>query len=214
MTEQPETKHVSADTGRGESCVPLETPASSTAQGGSSANSPVRDGTHITGPNDSQLLQKIDASLEDQLTLAKLSFGILGKISDQMKQQLEESLVRVQRPILLELVLLHDNLQRALEWARDTSELNKEDVFRRLEILQTELLEILFRKDVQPFEEHPASLDLKMHRTMKTVPTTELSENNKVAQILRTGFNWGEKVLRPEEVVIKKYAMQEPLKGV
>jgi molecular chaperone GrpE (heat shock protein) len=159
------------------------------------------------------LLQKIDASVEDQLSLAKLSFGVLGKIFDRLIQQEEESLVRAQRPILLELVLLHDNLERAIEWARGSGELSVKDVVNRLEILQIELLEVLSRKDVWPFEEHPTSLDPKLHRTVKTIPTAESNENNTVAQILRTGFFWGEKVLRPEEIAIKKYAMQEPPKG-
>jgi molecular chaperone GrpE (heat shock protein) len=213
MTGPHEAKQVDTGTEPGESCAPPEDPVKSAAEAGGPAGSAIPEATPIPTPNDSHLLQKIDASVEDQLSLAKLSFGILGRISDQLKQQAEESLVRVQRPIFLELVLLHDNLERAIEWARGSGELSVKDVVSRLEILRIELLEILFRKDVRPFEEHPASLDPKLHRTMKTLPTAELNENNTVAQILRTGFFWGERVLRPEEVVIKKYAIQEPPKG-
>ena len=167
----------------------------------------------ISALNDALLLKKIGASVDEQLSLLKLSFGALGKLSDQVKQQTEEALARLQRPIFLELVLLNDNLERAIEWARGSSEMSVEDVVSRMEILKIELLEILSRKDVHPFEEHPASLDPKLHRTMKTLPTEESSENNTVAQVLRTGFFWGEKVLRPEEVVIRKYARREPPKG-
>jgi molecular chaperone GrpE (heat shock protein) len=163
--------------------------------------------------SDSRLLRKIDTSVEDQLSLAKLSYGILGKISDQLNRQAEESLVRAQRPMLLELVLFHDNLQGAIEWARGSNELSTNDIVNRLEILEIELLEVLSRKDVRPFEEHPISLDPKLHRTVKTLPTPDLKENNTVAQIVRTGFFWGEKVLRPEEVVVKKYAIRETQEG-
>ncbi len=163
--------------------------------------------------NDELLLQKIGASVEDQTSLLKLSFGVLGKLSDQLKQQAEESLVRLQRPIFLELVLFHDNLERAIEWARASGELSGADIVSRLEILQIELLEVLSRRDVRRFEEHPTALDPKLHRTMKTLPTADSSENNTVAQIVRTGFFWEDKVLRPEEVVIKKYSSQEPTKG-
>jgi hypothetical protein len=163
--------------------------------------------------NDSPLLQKIGTSVEDQGALLKLSFGALGKIADQLKQQGEESLVRLQRPIFLELVLFHDNLEKAIEWAKSSGELSVADVVSRLEILQIELLEVLSRRDVRRFEEHPTALDPKLHRTMKTLPTADSSENNTVAHIVRTGFFWGDKVLRPEEVVIKRYASQEPSKG-
>ena len=103
--------------------------------------------------------------------------------------------------------------RKSVEIRRFSGELSVKDVVRRLEILQIELLEVLSRKDVRPFEEHPTSLDPRLHRTMKTLPTTELNQNNTVAQILRTGFFWGERVLRPEEVVIKKYAIPELPKG-
>ena len=163
--------------------------------------------------NDPLLLQKISASVADQTSLLKLNFAALGKLSDQVKQQTEETLARIHRPILLELVLFHDNLERAIEWARASGDLTVNDVVSRLEILQIELLEVLSRKDVRRFEEHPISLDSRLHRTIKTQPTADPGENNKVAQIVRTGFFWGEKVLRPEEVVINKYSSQEPTKG-
>lgn len=153
----------------------------------------------ISALNDALLLKKIGASVDEQLSLLKLSFGALGKLSDQVKQQTEEALARLQRPIFLELVLLNDNLERAIEWARGSSEMSVEDVVSRMEILKIELLEILSRKDVHPFEEHPASLDPKLHRTMKTLPTEESSENNTVAQVLRTGFFWGEKSCVPRK---------------
>lgn len=213
MTEPYEAKQVDTGTEAGESCAPLERPTNSAAEAGGSAGGAVPEAIAVPAPNDSRLLQKIDASVEDQLSLAKLSLGILGKISDQMSQLAEESLIRVQRPIFVELVLFHDNLERAIEWARGSGELSVKDIVSRLEILQMELLEALSRRDVRPFEEHPPSLDPKLHRTMKTLPTAESNENNSVVQILRTGFFWGEKVLRPEEVVIKKYAIQEPTKG-
>ncbi len=165
------------------------------------------------GLNDSLQLEKLCASVEQQLSLSKRSYEILGKVSEQLRQRLEESVVSIQRPVLFELVLLHDNLERAIEWVRGLDDISRDAVIGRLDTLQVELLEILARKDVRRYEEHPASLDTKLHRTMKTLPTAELSENNTVAQILRTGFFWGEKVLRPEEVVIKKYAIQEPPKG-
>jgi len=207
MTESQEVKQ--ADTGS----QPGESGAIDSAAAGGSSGGAMPEAAALPTLNDSLLLQKIDASVEDQLSLLKLSLGTLGKISDQLKQQAEESLVRVQRPIFLELVLFHDNLERAIEWARTSGELSAKDVVSRLEILQIELLEVLSRKDVRPFEEHPTSLDPKLHRTIKTLPAAESNENNTVDQIVRTGFFWGDKVLRPEEVVIKKYTIQEPSKG-
>src|SRR5690242_14696922 len=80
MTESHEAKQVDRGAEPGESCVPL---AGAAAEAGGSTGDTIPEATPIPIPIVG-LLQKIDASVENQLSLAKLSFGILGKLSDQL----------------------------------------------------------------------------------------------------------------------------------
>jgi hypothetical protein len=82
MTEPREAKQVETAAEPGESCAPLEGPIDSASEVGVSPVGALLQATPIPTPNDSRLLQKIDASVEDQLSLAKLNFGILGKPQD------------------------------------------------------------------------------------------------------------------------------------
>src|SRR6266581_2717636 len=81
MTEPREAEQVET------SCAPLESPVDSASDVGGSPVGTTPPATPIPTPNDSRLLQKIDASVDDQLSLAKLNFEILGKISDQLREQ-------------------------------------------------------------------------------------------------------------------------------
>jgi molecular chaperone GrpE (heat shock protein) len=101
--------------------------------------------------------------------------------------------------------MLHDTMKQAVEWIGSSSDRSIEDILLRLGILESELLEILARRDIRPFDESPTMLDRQMHRTVKTVLTSESKDNNRVLQVVRAGFFIGNKVLRPEEVVISRY---------
>ena len=75
-----------------------------------------------------------------------------------------------------------------------------------LENVRYELEEVLYRMDVTPYEEHPEKLDQKLHKTLKTTPTDDPDKDREVVEIHKTGFYWRERVFRPEEVTIFRYA--------
>ena len=69
-----------------------------------------------------------------------------------------------------------------------------------------ELVEVLYRIDVEPYEEEPSEkLDRKLHKTLETQPTDDPDQNQNVAEVHKIGFYWGEKVIRPAEVTILRY---------
>ena len=160
-----------------------------------------------------ELMESIRSLAEEQLALTKLSHSVLGKVFDTAEKHSEQSVARLQRAIFIELTMLYDSLQQAMAWVRATSAPNPEAVLDRFNTLQIELLEILARRDVRPFDEKSKVLDRRLCRTVKTVSTTEPSENNAVLNVSRDGFFWGEQVLRPEEVTIKKYQPDTSVKG-
>ncbi|MBS0656683.1 MAG: nucleotide exchange factor GrpE [Verrucomicrobia bacterium] len=71
--------------------------------------------------------------------------------------------------------------------------------------------EIFARLDVESFETKPgAELDRQRHRTMSTEPAATEEEDGTVARSLRRGFLWRERVIRPEEVVARKWTPPKP----
>lgn len=66
--------------------------------------------------------------------------------------------------------------------------------------------EIFARLDVESFETKPGTeVDRQRHKTMSTEPAAHEDEDATVARSLRRGFLWRERVIRPEEVVVRKW---------
>ena len=83
-----------------------------------------------------------------------------------------------------------------------------------MENVRFELEEMLYRIDVEPYEEKPPKkLDRKLHKTIKTKPTDDPDRNQDVAEVHKIGFYWGEKVFRPAEVTILRYTPSAEEKG-
>jgi molecular chaperone GrpE len=145
------------------------------------------------------------SEIREQTVLIKSNHGLLVDLASRLTIMSEESISRAQRPLFIDLIMLHDTMKQAVDWIGSSSDRSIEDILLRLGILESELLEILARRDVRPFDESKTMLDRQMHRTVKTVLTSESEDNNRVLQVVRTGFFIGNKVLRPEEVVISRY---------
>ncbi|MDE0315384.1 MAG: nucleotide exchange factor GrpE [Candidatus Poribacteria bacterium] len=79
-----------------------------------------------------------------------------------------------------------------------------------MENVRIELEEVLYRMDVEPYEqqaEQPKKLDRKLHKTIETIPTDDPDQDESVAEVRKIGFYWREKVFRPEEVDIFRYTL-------
>lgn len=155
-----------------------------------------------------KLSEQIKALLEERLSYDVAKEKTIDKISEELKTYKDNFFFQLQKPIFVELIMLYDSLERIINSHSLEQDLPKEQVAtlsNNISNIREELLEILYRRDVVPFEDHPDFLDYKLHKTVKTIPTSEESENNKVEKIVKAGFRWNDKVLRPEEVIIKKY---------
>ena len=88
------------------------------------------------------------------------------------------------------------------------------DFRNNMENVRFKLVEILYRIDVEPYEEKPPKkLDRELHKTIETEPTDDPDQNQNVTKVHRIGFYWGEKVFRPAEVTILRYTPSAEEKG-
>ena len=154
------------------------------------------------------ILNNIKAELASRASYDAAKEKAIDKLSEELKLYRDNFIFQSQKPVFVELIMLYDNLEQTLNLVEDGQTHDAATcltVKNNLRNIKEELLEILYRRDVTPFVEHPETLDYKLHKTVGTVATGIEGENNKVDSIRKTGFRWNDKVIRPEEVVIKKY---------
>ncbi len=71
------------------------------------------------------------------------------------------------------------------------------------------IIEVLNRLDVVMLDGDNTVLDLKLHKVVGVEPTSDPAEKNQVVRVVRPGFTWNDRVLRPTEVIIKKYTASD-----
>ena len=166
------------------------------------------DGLWSMLKENNSFLKEIKSIIQERLEYDVAKEKVVDKLNDELTFYRDNFVFQSQKSMFIDLMLLYDNLERILTALSDDEVVSIEQITELLETFKEELLEILYRKDITLFEEHPEYLNYKLHKTIKTIPTNKESENNKVDKIIKMGFRWNDKILRPEEVIIKKYIKQ------
>ena len=137
--------------------------------------------------------------------------GVREKAFDQLYEELkaykEDWQFQAEKPLLLDLLLFYDSLN----WFQESlvkQEMSRDVVADSFQYLIDEFVELLYRRDVVPMEP-TESFDRKRHKAVQVVDTDTPSEDQSIQQVLKRGFNRGDRVLRAEEVIIRRFKRSE-----
>lgn len=125
--------------------------------------------------------------------------GAFDKLYVEMQQYKDDFVFQAQKPLLVDLVVLHDRMTEAIDKAEGAAK-------DALDTLREQLLEMLYRRDVEPMEFDPAEkFNRDRMKAIKREPAATPAEDLTVAKLLRQGFEWNKRVLRPHEVVVRRH---------
>jgi len=174
--------------------------------------------------DESQVLLKAVKSLGEQLDgrldALKLLFEreqraeaarerVVDRLHAELQEYKQDLLLKVQRPIFIDLIQLHDDIGKMIEaHAAEDAEAQRKGMLRGvLESIQTAIEDILYRQGVEPFVREGNDFDPRRQRAVATVPTDDPGASKTVAARLRRGFQAADKVIRPEIVTV--YAFRQ-----
>jgi molecular chaperone GrpE len=129
---------------------------------------------------------------------------IVDRLHAELQDYKQDLLLKVQRPIFIDLIQLHDDVGKMVV-AGDKAEFDAAGTssFRRLlESIQTAIEDILYRQGVEPFSLETEEFDPRRQRAISTTPTEDPGLSKTVAARIRKGFASGEKLIRPELVSV------------
>ncbi|MFH0774956.1 MAG: nucleotide exchange factor GrpE [bacterium] len=154
-------------------------------------------------------LLEIKEILEKRIAGDETKEKMFNALYEQLKGYQGEFLDTFKKPIIKEIVTLYDDIINLEEVM--TEESCSEKVRNGMGGLKVELLQILENMEVMPFDEHSDILDRRLQKAVRTINTTDPTEDKKIVEVVKEGFFWKEKsnILRPEEVVIKRYIGQQ-----
>jgi len=120
------------------------------------------------------------------------------KLYEEMSRYRDNFLLTAEKPLFMSLILLYDSIVRTEKGLAD------EEARKPIANLRAELLEALYRHDVELISERPNRLDISFQKAIRREETDDPNEDMRVVEVVRDGFRAHGKVIRPQEVVVKR----------
>jgi molecular chaperone GrpE len=194
-----------ADDSRPTSSEPVQAPqVDQTVPGLPVDGTSVRDAIKSLGDDLGRRLDTLRAIFERELRAEETRERVIDRLHAELQEYKQDLLLKVQRPIFLDLIQLHDDVGKMIE-ARKASDAGTEQteaVRPILTSIQTAIEDILYRQGVEPFVLDGNEFDPRKQRVISTQSTEEPALNKTVAARLRKGFIAGDKLIRPEIVSV------------
>jgi molecular chaperone GrpE (heat shock protein) len=169
-----------------------------------------------------QLASDMQTALEHKNGLTKHMFDAM---HEELKGYKDSFLLEtVHKPVILDLVSLYDDLcailrqaQQLVGDARGAESSVPTPFAERLHGVETHIahncdfiLEVLARLDVSPLPFGTGKLDKKTQRAVGLEPAESEAQDGEVVRSVKRGFLWKSRLVRPEEVIIRKWKAPAP----
>lgn len=160
-------------------------------------------------------LAELKGSIDRELRAEAAREKVVDRLHAELQEYKQDLLLRMLRPIFLDLIQLHDDVGKILDAhtavvPTDGGEpcppgRGWDTATRLVEMMggvRQGIEDILYRQGVEPFATEDEDFDARRQRAVATVPTDDPERAKTVAGRLRSGFRAGERVIRPEIVSV------------
>jgi molecular chaperone GrpE (heat shock protein) len=167
--------------------------------------------------DDHEVSTKLD-SISSQIDLLQNEFlsklkndAFKDKLIDSLHQELQsyktDLIKKHVQSMVVDVIKIIDDIRKISEHYQSTKPEDLEPVklLQILERIPGDLEDIFFYQGVKPFTCSGNDFDATRQRVLKRVITSDASLENKVAESLKPGYEWGDKVIRPEIVAVYLY---------
>jgi molecular chaperone GrpE len=120
----------------------------------------------------------------------------------RLRREISKDIERGRREILADLLEVVDNLDRAIESARQSP--SAEALRQGVEMVHRQFLAKLASFGVTRVDATDQPFDPAVHEAITTVPALTPDDDNVVVGVIRHGYRIGEDVLRPASVAVAK----------
>jgi molecular chaperone GrpE len=122
----------------------------------------------------------------------------------RLRREISKDIERGRREILADLLDVVDNLDRAIEAARQAP--NTDALLQGVDMVRRQFLGKLEGFGVKPIDSTNAQFDPQLHEAVSTVPAASPDEDGTIVGLVRRGYRIGDDVLRPAAVAVAKHS--------
>jgi len=166
-----------------------------------------REAINQLGEQINQRLAGLQAQFDREVRAEATRERIVDRLHAELQEYKQDLLLRIQRPIFIDLIQLHDDIGKMTRSTTAPGGDGEADergaAFRcTLESIQVAIEDVLYRQGVEPFRGEGEAFDPRRQRALTTVPTDREDLAKTIAERLRPGFQAGDKIIRPELVSV------------
>jgi len=160
--------------------------------------------------SNSTLLAEIRNLLENKIGANQYKDEAIVRMQKRLEDY-EKGLVRsIKEPLIRDIILFYDSFAKFLE--KFMSKTRSKEFVHDVKILREELLQVLFSQDVEIIDARiNGKYDRDSQKVVRSEPSDKSEDNEVVSHIIRNGFVLEGKILRKQEVVVKKYIEKKPI---
>ena len=168
---------------------------------------PAREDTRGSGKPTyvEQLEQQIaekDRQIQEYLSKYRAAASEFEEARLRLRREISKDIERSRRDILADLLEVVDNLDRAIDSARQGG--STETLLQGVEMVRRQFLAKLESLGVKRIEADHQPFDPTLHEAISSVPASSPEQDGIVVGTVRTGYRIGDDVLRPAAVAVAK----------
>lgn len=148
-----------------------------------------------------QLAEK-DRLLQETLTKYRQAAGEFEESRLRLRREVGKDVERGRRDIISEMLDVGDNLDRAIESARQGASF--EALLQGVEMVHRQFMSKLEGLGVSRIEVDGQAFDPLLHEAITTVPAGAPEQDGRIVGVVRSGYRIGGDVLRPAAVAVAK----------
>jgi molecular chaperone GrpE len=150
-------------------------------------------------------VEELEQRLQTVMTEHRQSLDEFDQIRARLRREVARDVERGRRAMLVELLDVADNLDRAIAVARDSSGTNQESLLRGIILVRDQFLAKLEGFGVTRIATLGERFDARRHDAVATTHVEDPQQDDRVVAVVREGFAIGDDLLRPASVVVGRF---------
>jgi molecular chaperone GrpE len=151
---------------------------------------------------ESQLAEK-DRQVQEYIAKYRQATNEFEEARLRLRREISKDIERSRREILADLLEVVDNLDRAIDAARQPAGTG-DALLQGVEMVRRQFLGKLEALGVKRIDAEGRPFDPMLHEAITTVPATSADQDGLVIGVVRHGYRIGDDVLRPAAVAVAK----------
>ena len=153
-----------------------------------------------------QTQNDILASFDQKLKYDNHKEQIIDNLHRELQEYKEDLIKSAVQPIVRDLIMINDNILKLVDNFRASEEeLDANVILTRMEEITLDIDDALYRQGIDTFTSDSDIVDPTRQKIFKTIKTNDASKEKQLAERMRKGYEWDDKIVRKELVTVYVY---------